>query len=68
MVGRQFIESFGHQESNYITPVPPSYFKIGELVNVDHEEKFVRISVSKKFPVANIGDGVSVNVTATWVL
>ena len=59
MVGRQFTESFGQEEPNYIPPVPPNYFKIGELVNVDHNEKVVPIAVSNIFPVANIGDVVS---------
>ena len=68
MVGRRFMESFGQEEPNCIPPVPPSYFKIGELVNVDHSEKVVHIAVSNRFPVANIGDGVSVNVKAARVL
>ena len=62
MVGRQFIESFGQVESNYIPPVPPSYVKIGDLVNMDHNEKFFCIAVSNRFPLADIGDGVSVNI------
>ena len=62
MVGRQFIESFGQVESNYIPPVPPSYFKIGDLVNMDHSEKVVCIAVSNRFPLADIGDCVSVNI------
>ena len=62
MVGRQFIESFGQVESNYIPPVPPSYFKIGDLVNMDHNEKVVCIAVSNRFPLADIGDCVSVNI------
>ena len=68
MVGRRFIESFGQEEPNYIPSVPPSYFKIGELVNVDHSERVVHIAVSNRNPVANIGDGVSVNVKAARVL
>ena len=62
MVGRQFIESFGQVESNYIPPVPPSYVKIGDLVNMEHNEKFFCIAVSNRFPLADIGDGVSVNI------
>ena len=62
MVGRQFIESFGQVESNYIPPVPPSYVKIGDLVNMDHNEKFFCIAVSNRFPLADIGDGVSVKI------
>ena len=62
MVGRQFIESFGQVELNYIPPVPPSYVKIGDLVNMDHNEKFFCIAVSNRFPLADIGDGVSVNI------
>ena len=68
MVDRQFIESFGQEEPNYIPPVPPSYFKISELDNVDHSEKVVHIAISNRFPVANIGDGVSVNIKAARVL
>ena len=68
MVGRQFIESFGQEEPNYIPLVPPRYFKIGELVNMDHNEKVVCIAVSNRFPVINIGDGVSVNFKAARVL
>ena len=51
MVSRQFIESFGQEEPNYVPPVPPSYFKIGELVNVDHNQKVVCITASNRFPV-----------------
>ena len=71
MVGRQFIGSFGQLESNYIPPVPPSYFKIGDLVNMDHNEKVVCIAVSNRFPLVDIGDGVSVNISffhVTWFL
>ena len=46
MVRWQFIESFGQEEPNYIPPVSPSYFKIGELLNKDHNEKVVCIAVT----------------------
>ena len=68
MFDRQFIESFGQEEPKYIPPVPPRYFKIGELVNVDDNEKVVCIAVSNRFPVTNIGDGVGVNIKAAGVL
>ena len=68
MFDRQFIESFGQEEPNYIPPVAPRYFKIGELVNVDDNDKVVCIAVSNRFPVANIGDGVGVNIKAARVL
>ena len=51
MVSRQFIERFGQEEPNYVPPVPPSYFKIGELMNVDHNQKVVCITASNRFPV-----------------
>ena len=35
---------------------------------MDHNEKVVCIAVSNRFPTANIGDGVSVNIKATQVL
>ena len=35
---------------------------------MDHNEKVVLIAVSNRFPIANIGDGVSVNVKAAQVL
>ena len=63
MVGRQFIGSFGQEESNYIPPVS-SYFKIGELMNMGHNG-VVRIAGSNRFPADN---GVSVKVQTVRVL
>ena len=45
MISRKLIKCFGQEEPNYIPSVPPSYFKTGELVKVDLDEKVVRIAV-----------------------
>ena len=68
MVGKQVIKSSGQEAPIDIPPVPPSYFKIGELVNVDNNKKVVCIAVSNRFLVPNVGDGVLVNTEATPVL
>ena len=68
MFDMQFIESFGQEEPKYIPPVTLRYFKIGELVNVNDNEKVVCIAVSNRFSVANIGDGVGVNIKTVRVL
>ena len=68
MVGKQFTKSSGQEEPIDIPPVPPSYFKIGELVKVVNNKKVVHIAVSNRFLVPNIGDGVLVNTEATQVL
>lgn len=44
MSGRQIIQSFGQEKPNSIYPVPLSYFKIGELKNMDHNKKAVGIA------------------------
>lgn len=44
MSGRQIIESFGQEKPNSIYPVPLSYFKIGELKNMDYNKKAVGIA------------------------
>ena len=40
---------------------PPQYFKLGLLKDVDEEKKVIKIQVSDKAPIANCGDGVTVN-------
>ena len=68
MVGKQFNESFGQEEPNYVPPVSWSYFTIDQSVKEDLDKKVVLIAVSNRFPAANIGDGVLVNVKAPRVL
>lgn len=63
MFDRQFIESHGQKEPNYIPPVPLSYLKIGEMVSVNHN-KVVCIAISNRFPNATLSNGVSVNIKA----
>ena len=56
------------ENPHYISPTPPNYFKIGSLAAKDDDLKLIKIKVSEKFPVGNIGDGVAVNVKAARVL
>ena len=67
-VCKSFLEVYGGNDPNYIPPKPPNYFKIGQLREIDHSKKEITIRVSEKFPVANIGDGVAVNVKAAKIL
>ena len=48
--------------------MPPEFFKLGTLELVDHNQKIIKIDVSKRIPVGNCGDGVAVNNKAARIL
>ena len=47
--------------------VPPTYFKMGKMKDVDVCLKAINIEITET-PVGNCGDGVSVNNKASWLL
>ena len=51
-----------------LKPVPEPYFKLGKLLSIDRDEHVINIKIDKRLPVANTGDGVSVNTKAAEVL
>ena len=54
--------------SEEIPPLPPNYFKLGKIIHVDNDEMVIEIELAENLPVANTGDGVSVNVKAARIL
>ena len=48
-------------------PIPP-YFKLGKLMLHDEIKQEIHIKVNENMPVANCGDGVSVNQKAARIL
>ena len=55
-------------EDEEIPSAVPDYFKLGPILTVDPDDKIIEIQLSENLPVANAGDGVSVNIKAARVL
>ena len=47
---------------------PPTYFKLGKLISLNEEDKQIHIQIDQNMPIANCGDGVSVNEKAARIL
>ena len=47
--------------------IPPTYFKLGELLQTLLTKTEIHIKMSDRLPIANVGDGVGVNVKAARV-
>ena len=63
-------ECFPHDIYPPVDHVPPSYFKMGKIMNVvnNDDEKQINIAVDDRFPIGNTGDGVYTNSKAARVL
>ena len=58
MIQSHFIRSAG-EESN--SPLPPTYFKLGQLYEINGDKQEMHITLGNSMPVANTGDGIAVN-------
>ena len=54
------------EESN--SPVPPTYFKLGQLHEINEGKQEIHITLGNSMPVANTGDGIAVNKKAARIL
>ena len=56
-----------YRVANETSVQPPTYFKLGTVLNVDNDNKQIHIEI-KNAPVAICGDGVAVNNKASRLL
>ena len=60
-----FTRSAGEEPNS---PLPPTYFKLGQLYEINEDKHKIHITLSNSMPFANIGDGVAVNKKAAKIL
>ena len=60
-----FARSAGEEPNS---PLPPTYFKLGQLYEINEDKQAIHIILGNSMPVANTGDGVAVNKKAARIL
>ena len=53
-----FARSAGEEPNS---PLPPTYFKLGQLYEINGDKQEIHITLGNSMPVANTGDGIAVN-------